>query len=103
MAIAVDREQASIVLRYIQGYFAAVPMLGALVVRSTLSGLELSNGVDIVVAASNFRSIRGKTIALAILDECAFCVLRMAALRARTPKFIRPWCRRCRRRARLGR
>ena len=47
-------------------------MLGELVVRSTLSGLELSNNVDIVVAASNFRSIRGKTIALAILDECAF-------------------------------
>jgi hypothetical protein len=28
LCIAVDREQAGIVLKYIQGYFAAIPMLG---------------------------------------------------------------------------
>jgi hypothetical protein len=34
--------------------------------------LELANGAELTVLASNFRSVRGRAIACAVLDECAF-------------------------------
>jgi hypothetical protein len=43
-----------------------------MVTRNTANGLELSNGVDIVVATNTFRAVRGRSIALAIFDEVAF-------------------------------
>src|ERR1019366_9082719 len=33
---------------------------------------ELNNGVDVEVSAANFRGVRGRAIALVILDELAF-------------------------------
>ena len=36
------------------------------------SSIELKNGTEIFVATNNFRSIRGRTVGLAILDECAY-------------------------------
>jgi hypothetical protein len=72
MCLAVDRPQAKIVLGYTKGYFDRIQMLRGLVTRETQDGLELSTGVDLTVMASNFRSVRGRSIALAILDEVAF-------------------------------
>src|SRR6516165_11024801 len=34
--------------------------------------IELTNGVEIIVATNSFRAIRGRTVACAILDEIAF-------------------------------
>ena len=72
MCLAVDRLQARIVLRYIKSYFEQIDMLRSLVTRETIDGLELSNRVELSVLASSFRSVRGRSIACAILDECAF-------------------------------
>jgi hypothetical protein len=72
MALAVDRLQARILLRYIRGYFAGVPMLGALIERETTEGLELSTRAELSIQTNDFRSVRGRTIACAVLDECAF-------------------------------
>jgi hypothetical protein len=72
LCLAVDRIQARIVFSYIRGYFEQVPLLRPLVRSVTDSTIELRNGVDIVVATNNFRSIRGRTIAIAILDECSY-------------------------------
>ena len=72
LCLAVDREQAKIVLNYIRGYFREVPLLRALVAQETETGVELINGVEIVIATNSYRSVRGRTIACAILDECAF-------------------------------
>jgi len=72
MCLAVDRSQAQIVRRYIGAYFATVPLLQPLVTRDTDDGLELSNGVEIVVATNSFRAVRGRTIVCAIFDEVAF-------------------------------
>ncbi len=72
VCLAVDREQARIVLKYIQGYFREIALLKPLVVRETPDGLELNNGVDVVVATNSFRAVRGRTIACAIFDEVAF-------------------------------
>lgn len=72
MCLAVDRAQAKIVLRYTKAYFAEIDMLKALVARETADGLELANGAELTVLTSNFRSVRGRAIACAVLDECAF-------------------------------
>jgi hypothetical protein len=72
LCLAVDREQAGIVLGYIKSYFTEIPYLKRMVTNETINGLELSNGVDIVVATNDFRSVRGQAIALAILDEVAY-------------------------------
>jgi hypothetical protein len=70
--LACDREQAQIVLGYIKAFFEAIPDLAALVTRETRLGLELESGVNITVATNSFRQTRGRTISLAIFDECSF-------------------------------
>ena len=72
LCLACDREQAKIVHRYIAGYFQAKPLLRPLVERETEDGLELNNGVEIIVATNSFRAVRGRTIACVILDEVAY-------------------------------
>jgi hypothetical protein len=72
MCLAVDRTQARLVLNYTRAYFERIPMLRELVTREVADGFELSTGADVSVMSSNFRSVRGRSIALAILDECAF-------------------------------
>jgi hypothetical protein len=71
LCIGCDRPQARIVLNYIRAYFAHVPMFAALVERETAEGLEL-NGVEIIVGTNSFRTVRGRSIACVVLDECAF-------------------------------
>ena len=72
LCLAVDRDQARIVLRYIKAAFATNDMLRPLVERETESGVELSNNVEIIVATNSFRAVRGKTVVVAIFDEVAF-------------------------------
>ena len=66
-----DRDTARIVLSYVKGYFQNIPALKAMVTRETLTGLELVNGCDVVVASSDYRSIRGRAVLCAVLDETA--------------------------------
>jgi hypothetical protein len=72
LCLAVDREQARIVFSYVKAFFECIPMLRAMVERETSSSLALDNNIDIVIATNSFRSVRGRTIVCAILDECAF-------------------------------
>jgi hypothetical protein len=72
MCLACDRDQARIVHDYIRSYFADIPPLRAMVVRETVTGVELDNGVDIAIATNTFRSVRGRSLLCAILDEAAF-------------------------------
>jgi hypothetical protein len=62
MCLACDRDQSKIVLGYIKSYFTGIPYLAQMVVRDTTNGLELSNGVDIIVATNDFRAVRGHAI-----------------------------------------
>jgi len=78
MCLACDRDQAKIVLNYIRSYFEQIPMLKSMVQRETASGFELNNGIDITVATNNYRSVRGRPILLAILDEVSFFATRIA-------------------------
>jgi hypothetical protein len=70
--LACDREQADIILGYIKSYFERIPALKAMVERETRDGLQLNNQVAIVVATNSYKSIRGRAVLLAILDEAAF-------------------------------
>ena len=72
LCLAVSREQARIVHRYISAYFTENPILKPLLVRETEDTLELSNNVEIVIATNNYRSVRGRSFLCCILDECAF-------------------------------
>lgn len=64
---------------YIKSYFDGIPQLKAMVVRETASTFELNNGVDVTVASNSFRSVRGKPVFLAILDEAAFMLSETSA------------------------
>ena len=72
MCLAVDRDQSKIVLGYIKSYFADIPFLKCMVENETQYGLALNNNVDIVVATNDFRSVRGRSIVTAVLDEVAY-------------------------------
>src|SRR5262249_40972434 len=72
LCLAVDRDQARIVHRYIGAYFSDIPLLQPFLVREDSETIELANKVEIIVATNSFRSVRGKTIACAIFDEASF-------------------------------
>jgi hypothetical protein len=70
--LATDRDQARICLNYSRSFFQDIPQLAQLVTRTTASGFELANQVDVVIGTNNFRAVRGRPVLLGILDECAF-------------------------------
>ena len=72
LLLACDREQAKIVLGYVKSYFKAIPPFAALVTNERQDGLELSNGCDIVIATNSYKSIRGRTVLCAVMDEVSF-------------------------------
>jgi hypothetical protein len=71
-AIATDREQAGILLRYMRAFIAEVPMLAAMIERERADALELTNRVTLAVGTCSYRSVRGVTLAAALCDEVAF-------------------------------
>jgi hypothetical protein len=72
MCLACDRDQARIVLDYTRTYFEDIGPLRRMVRRSTATGFELDNGVEIAIHTNSFRAVRGRTLLLCILDEVAF-------------------------------
>jgi hypothetical protein len=70
--IASTRDQAEIVFGYIKGNFTAVPALGALVTSADDDTITLSTGAEIRVSTNSFRTVRGRSIVVAILDEVAY-------------------------------
>jgi hypothetical protein len=72
LCLATDREQAKICLNYIRAFFTTIPMLKSMVTRETADGFELNNGVDVQVATASYKAVRGRALALVVLDEVAF-------------------------------
>lgn len=72
LILARDRDQAKIVFNYVSGILHAVPPLEAMIAVERADEIELNNDVIIMVKTSDFRAIRGLTVAAAILDEVAF-------------------------------
>jgi hypothetical protein len=72
MLLAADRRQARVIMRYVSAMLHSVPELAALIVGETQQSVTLSSGIIIEVHTSNFRSVRGYTLAFVICDEIAF-------------------------------
>jgi hypothetical protein len=70
--VASDRTQAGIILKYIKANFAQSPILRQMIASDLKEGLSLKSGLEIQVMTGDFRSIRGRTIVCALLDELAF-------------------------------
>lgn len=72
IVLARDRDQAKIVFRYVKGILNSIPLLAKMVIAERADEIELNNSVTIMVKTSDYRAIRGLTVALCILDEVAF-------------------------------
>jgi hypothetical protein len=72
LILARDRDQAKIVFNYVSGIIHAVAALNQMIAVERADEIELDNGVIIMVKTSDYRAIRGLTVAAAILDEIAF-------------------------------
>jgi hypothetical protein len=70
--IAVDRAQAKIIRDYISGLLHGTPALRALIQAEIRDRIELTTGIDIEVMTADFRSLRGRTIVFAAMEELAF-------------------------------
>jgi len=72
LLMGADKEQAVILRNYAGGIIDTIPELARLVVRRTKWRVELATGVDVQVATSDYRLVRGRTVCLAVCDELAF-------------------------------
>ena len=72
LIVAADREQAKIVKRYCSGILTASPLLKQFVVTDNADSIELSNNVIIEVVTCSYRTVRGRSVCVALLDEAAF-------------------------------
>lgn len=70
--IACDRDQAKIVEGDVRSYFREIPDIARMVTRETANGIELSNRLSTSIATNSFKTARGRTLLMAVLDECAF-------------------------------
>jgi len=71
LPVAADREQAKILHRYCQGILSP-PILQSLVLNVTAGEIELKGGVTIEVVTRSYRTVRGRSVCVAVLDELAF-------------------------------
>jgi hypothetical protein len=67
-----NRDQAKGILDYLTGLLLESPLLHRQVINQTADSLELAGRITIEVVPSHFRSIRGRTVVAALLDEIAF-------------------------------
>jgi len=70
--ISPTRAQSEIVKNYALGVFQASPILSAELDDATADEIRLRNGNVIATLAADYRSLRGRTLLLAIIDEAAF-------------------------------
>ncbi|MBZ0114142.1 MAG: hypothetical protein K8J08_16895, partial [Thermoanaerobaculia bacterium] len=69
---APDRKQAAVTLKYVRGLIRSVPALERLIVGETKDSITLSNGVVVEVLTASSAAPRGRSYALAIVEEAAF-------------------------------
>jgi len=70
--ISVDRSQAQIVKNYIGGILSSAPVFRRMVKKELRDEIHLKNGVNIAIKTSDFRSIRGYSIACCVAEEVSF-------------------------------
>ena len=71
LVVAADREQAKVIRRYVSGILEN-KMFKRHVESETADSIELRGNVVIEVATCSYRTVRGRSVCVALLDECAF-------------------------------
>ena len=75
MVLAVSKEQATNVMRYIKSFFALIPQLRALVLAETADSVTLKNGENVIklqVFTNDYATVRGSSAIFCIADELAW-------------------------------
>jgi phage terminase large subunit-like protein len=72
LILARDKDQAKVVFSYIAAILESIPALKAMVVAQRSDEIELSNNIIVSVKTSDYRVIRGVTIACCVADEVSF-------------------------------
>jgi hypothetical protein len=70
--VAPDKRQASIDLDYVRGIVKGSKLLSAELIGDTADGLEFAHRTRLEVATASYRTVRGRTLAGAVVDESAF-------------------------------
>lgn len=70
--IAAARDQAKVVFNYIVGFLEASPVLRQEIEGITATEIRLRGNVILSTRTGNFRTVRGRTLLAAVLDEVAF-------------------------------
>jgi hypothetical protein len=66
------KRQSQIAFRYVLGLIKSVRSFAAMITRETADTIELSNGVIIETGVPDFKTVRGRSMVLAVVDEGAF-------------------------------
>jgi hypothetical protein len=69
---AVDRRQARTAFGYCQGLIEASSILRAEITNMTAESIEFAHRSRIEIHTASFRTIRGYSLALAVIDEAAY-------------------------------
>lgn len=72
LLLAADREQAAVAYRFVLGLLESSQTLAAEIVGVTDKRITLKNGVEIQVATSDYRAVRGRSLIAVVADELAF-------------------------------
>jgi len=72
LVLAGSIDQAKTVFGYVRGFLEATPALAREVVAIKKQEIELRNGIVIAVHSNSYRTVRGRTMVAAVLDEASF-------------------------------
>src|SRR5262249_27823466 len=72
LVLAGSIDQGRTVFRYVRGFLEATPTLKREVAAITKQEIELRNGITIAVHSNSYRTVRGRTLVAAVLDEVSF-------------------------------
>lgn len=72
LVLAADRKQAGSIMRYARAFCEEVPLLASKIERVTSEEIEFKGRVAIEVGTASYRTVRGRTLIAALLDELAF-------------------------------
>jgi len=70
--VACNKEQAKIIIGYVKAIMHLTPFLTSMIKKSLTESVELKNRIEIVVKPASWRSSRGFTVGLLILEELAY-------------------------------
>jgi hypothetical protein len=72
LVLSPTKAQSALVKSYVEGFFAASPILAQMVETVTADEIRLRGGIVIAVHPASHRTVRGRTLLACVLEEVAF-------------------------------